>query len=104
MNKPKVLLVSAGLLAVLAGLMLFGSWAILFNHQAKGVALGFRAALVRTYEMGRPIPDGQYVIGNYRVEAAHDVQPGRQVTVRVKVMENRTGIRLVESTQSAAAY
>ena len=104
MNKNKVLMLGAGLLAVIAVLMLAGSWAILFSHQAKGVAMSFKAALVRTYEMGRPIPDGQYVVGAYRVEASHDIAAGRQVTVHVKVMENRTGLKLTEATQSAAAY
>ncbi len=99
-----MLLIGAGTLALVAVLVLISSWALLFHARAQGVGKGFEAALKRTYEMGRPIPDGQYVIEGYRVEASHLVTNGRQVTVSVRVLENRTGLKLSEATSSANAY
>jgi hypothetical protein len=104
MNKGRLLLIGAGALIVVALLVLGGSWGILFVAKAQGVATGFEAALARTYQMGRPIPDGQYVIGEYRVEASHQVVGSRQVELKVRVLENRTGLKMVEASSSVAAY
>lgn len=99
-----MLAVGAGVVALAAIAAVAFSWAFLFVAKARGVGQGFEAALKRTYEMGRPIPDGQYVIGGYRVEASHEVGASRVVTVKVRVLENRTGLKLSEATSSANAY
>lgn len=104
MGKGKLLLISAALLALLAVAVLAGSWGLLFQARARGIGQGFEAALVRTYQMGRPIPDGQFVVGDYRLEASHVVAQSREVLVKVRVMENRTGWKLTESTTSVVAY
>lgn len=104
MNKGKAAAMVSGAIALLALVALVAMWGYVFVAKASGVGKGFEAALRRTYEMGRPIPDGQYVIEGYRVEASHEVGPNRQVTVRVRVLENRTGLKLSEATSSANAY
>lgn len=104
MHKAKTAAIVAGIIAALAIAALIASWGFIYVAKAQGVGKGFEAALRRTYEMGRPIPDGQYVIEGYRVEASHEVGPNRQITVKVRVLENRTGLKLAEATSSANAY
>ncbi|MBM3266768.1 MAG: hypothetical protein FJZ01_03880 [Candidatus Sericytochromatia bacterium] len=100
MTKGRFYIVGTAILVVFALGLLAVTWGILFQFRAQGVAKGFEEALVRTYEMGRPIPDGQYVVGAYRVEATHTTGGDKKVRVRVRVMENRTGLSLAESTRS----
>jgi hypothetical protein len=99
-NKGRAIMVGTGAVVACVLAVLAVSWGLLFQNKAQGIAKGFEEALVRTYEMGRPIPDGQYVVGAYRVEASHVSLGGKQVSVRVRVMENRTGLGLTESTRS----
>ncbi len=100
MTKGRIMIIGAGAIAIFALALLAFSWAVMFQFRAQGVAKGFEEALVRTYEMGRPIPDGQYVVGAYRVEASHTTAGDKKVSVVVRVMENRTGLSLTTSTRS----
>ena len=101
--KGKRTLVIGGILVAFTVVVLIASWAMMFVVRAQGVSEGFEAALVRTYEMGRPIPDGQYVRGAYRIEATHVSKGARKVDIKVRVLENRTGAPLALSTGSVEA-
>ena len=90
-----------GLLSALALAVLIGSWLIMWNVSAQGTAHGFVTALKAAYDAHRPIPDGKYVTGRFRVLVSHTTGPHSEL--KVVVFENITGMQLATATQSAAA-
>ncbi|MBU6429198.1 MAG: hypothetical protein KGR26_09330 [Cyanobacteria bacterium REEB65] len=96
------LIVIGGFLTALALAILLGSWIIMWNVSAEGTATGFLTALKASYDAHRPIPDGQYVTGRFRVMVTHTTQ-GAQSDLQVDVLENHTGLHLATATRSADA-